>query len=60
MTCAVCPEGTECTCWFYRDWTLCWPPLGSVADQLRRRRAAALRSPRLACDRRDPLSRSCR
>ncbi len=41
---------------YYDDWACDWTSPQDVPSQLRRRRAAALRSPRLACDRRDPNS----
>lgn len=36
------------------------PPSRTVAEQLRLRRTAAWRSPRLSCGHRDPISRSTR
>jgi hypothetical protein len=53
-----CAFGEVCVCAFYADWTICWPPPRSVPEQLRARRAASYRLPRLACGRRDPISRA--
>lgn len=53
-----CAIGEPCRCDFYADWQVCWPPLWSLSGQLRRRRVAAHRSPRLTCGRRDPISES--
>lgn len=56
-----CPEcavrDQVCTCEFYAGWAT-WPTVTNepVGEQLRRRRAGAQRSPRLACGRRDPNS----
>jgi hypothetical protein len=58
LSCVCDLRDQRCTCEFYADWAT-WPtsPNEPVAQQLRRRRAAAQRSPRLACGRRDPISR---
>jgi hypothetical protein len=59
VSCPVCAlRDQACTCAFYADWYLIWPttPDESIGVQLRRRRDAALRAPRLACGRRDPIS----
>lgn len=59
--CPRCGFGEVCVCDFYRNWTVEWPtqPYEPVSVQLRRRRAAAHRSPRLAGScRRDPISGS--
>ena len=51
-----CGVDEVCVCQFYADWKCHWAAPQDVATQLRRRRAAAMRSPRLACGRRDPIS----
>ena len=57
-----CAINTPCTCEYYRNWKVLWPSRRDepVSVQLMRRRQAALRCPRLADGRRDPISRSCR
>lgn len=59
-TCSTgrCAIGEACRCDVYADWDVCFPAVGSVAEQLRRRRAAAQRLPRGRDLRRDPISRS--
>ena len=54
-----CGDG-ECVCDFYIDWDIIWPsrcdePIGA---QLRRRRSASWRCPRLDSGHRDPMSAS--
>jgi hypothetical protein len=55
-----CGIDEECRCDYYSDWRIVWPtqPDEPVGVQLRRRRLAAYRCPRLASGRRDPISRS--
>lgn len=58
-TCSTgrCAIDELCLCDFYADWLLvAFPAVGSVAEQLRRRRQGAYRLPRLECGRRDPIS----
>lgn len=60
-TCRCAFTDQVCTCNFYRDWVVIWAARDdSVPDQLRRRRAASYRLPRLACGKRDPISASLR
>jgi hypothetical protein len=53
-----CPFGTPCVCGFYASWKVRWAPRRSVGEQLRSRRAASCRMPRLHDGRRDPISSS--
>ena len=47
-----------CTCEYYAEWKVSPSLRRSVPEQLRLRRSAAWRCPRLACGRRDPISES--
>lgn len=63
FTCTTgrCAYGTVCNCAFYADyWSVVWQAAHteSVSVQLRRRRAASWRCPRLTCGQRDPISES--
>lgn len=44
-----CAYGEVCVCDFYAEWAICWPLPRLVPEQLRARRAASWRLPRLHC-----------